>query len=189
MPGPLDPTPSTDGSRYMKFRYSALGALAAYAATVPVANWMISHIGQCFPSGPCLIPVGFGLFAPSGVLMVGAALALRDYVHREMGGKAAIAAIAVGGTLSAIFSPPALVLASCLAFVISEIADFAVYAPLAQRRMALAVLASGIVGAAVDSAAFLWVAFGSLDFLAGQVLGKVWITLAACGIVLGRGIK
>jgi hypothetical protein len=30
---------------------------------------------------------------------------------------------------------------------------------------------------------FLWLAFGSLDFIAGQVLGKVWMTLLAVPII------
>ncbi|MEZ5888999.1 MAG: hypothetical protein R3D52_01315 [Xanthobacteraceae bacterium] len=29
----------------------------------------------------------------------------------------------------------------------------------------------------VDSIVFLWLAFGSLDFLAGQVVGKAWMVL------------
>jgi hypothetical protein len=37
----------------------------------------------------------------------------------------------------------------------------------------------------VDSAAFLWLAFGSLDFLAGQVVGKAWAVLAAIPLILG----
>ena len=158
-------------------------ALAAYAATIPAANWMISHVGTCIPDGPCLIPVGFGLSAPSGVLMVGAALALRDYVHHELGWRVAVASILTGGVLSFGFAPPALAFASVLAFLLSELSDLAIYSPLARRRLMLAVLASGVVGATVDSAVFLWTAFGSLDFLVGQVLGKVWATLVAVAAV------
>jgi uncharacterized PurR-regulated membrane protein YhhQ (DUF165 family) len=69
--------------------------------------------------------------------------------------------------------------ASVAAFLLSELADFAVYAPLAKRRLALAVALSGIVGAAVDSAVFLLLAFGSLDFIAGQIVGKIWMSLIA----------
>ncbi|WP_085044216.1 VUT family protein, partial [Ensifer aridi] len=140
--------------------------IAAFAATIPAANWMIGNVGECIPQGPCLIPVGFGLDAPSGVLLVGLALVLRDWVHEAGGAKAALAAIGIGGLVSWLFAPPALVLASVLAFVIAELADLAVYAPLRAKRLWLAVLLSGIVGAAVDSAVFLWVAFGSLDFIA-----------------------
>lgn len=165
-------------------------ALAAYAATIPAANWMIGNVGQCIPNGPCLIPVGFSLMAPSGVLMIGAALVLRDAVHRLLGWRWAVGAIAIGALLSFQFSPPALVLASVAAFVLSELVDLAVYAPLQRKRLVLAVLLSGLAGAAVDSAVFLWLAFGSLDFIAGQVVGKLWMTaLAAAALAALRGVK
>lgn len=158
-------------------------ALAAYAATIPAANWMIGNVGECIPNGPCLIPVGFGLMAPSGVLMIGAALVLRDAVHSLLGWKWAAAAILIGAALSFTFSPAALVVASVSAFVISELADLSVYAPLRRKRLVLAVLASGAVGAAVDSAVFLWLAFGSLDFIAGQIVGKLWMTALAAAML------
>jgi len=159
-------------------------ALAVYAATIPAANWMIGNVGQCIPDGPCLIPVGFGMMAPSGVLMIGAALVLRDAVHRLLGWQWAVAAILIGAALSFQFSPPALVIASVTAFALSELADLAVYAPLQRKRLALAVLASGVVGAAVDSAVFLWLAFGSLDFIAGQIVGKLWATAIAAAAII-----
>lgn len=154
-------------------------AFALFALTIPAANWMIGHVGACAPGGPCLIPVGFGLMAPSGVLMVGLALVLRDWLH-ELGGRGmAFAAILVGAGLSFGLATPALAVASGAAFLLSETADLAVYAPLRQRHRPLAVMASGVVGAAVDSALFLWLAFGSLDFLAGQVVGKLWMSAGA----------
>lgn len=131
-----------------------------------------------------MVPVGFGLMAPSGVLMIGAALVLRDVVHERLGIKWAIGAIVLGGLLSWFFAPPALVLASVLAFVLAELADLAVYAPLRERRLGMAVLASGLVGAIIDSAVFLWLAFGSLAFIEGQIVGKLWMSLAAAGVLL-----
>jgi uncharacterized PurR-regulated membrane protein YhhQ (DUF165 family) len=158
-------------------------ALAGYIATIPAANWMISNVGTCIPDGPCLIPVGLGLMAPSGVLMVGAALVLRDAVHQTLGMRYALAAIAVGALISAGIAPPAIVLASVAAFLLSELADFAVYAPLARRRLAVAVALSGVVGAVIDSAVFLLIAFGSLDYIAGQVVGKVWFSLLGGAVI------
>jgi hypothetical protein len=76
-------------------------------------------------------------------------------------------------------APPALVVASVAAFVLAEVADLAVYTPLRKRQLGLAVMLSGLVGAVIDSAVFLWLAFGSLDFMAGQVVGKLWMSLAA----------
>lgn len=161
---------------------------AAFAGTIPLANWLIGNVGtECIPNGPCLLPVGFGLHAPSGVLVIGAALVLRDMVHEVGGIKAALSAIALGGVVAWFFASPALVLASVLAFVLAELSDLAVYAPLRTKRLWLAVLLSGVIGAAVDSAVFLWVAFGSLDFIAGQIVGKLWMTIgAAVALVAGR---
>lgn len=164
--------------------HKTIALTAAFAATIPLANWLISNVGTvCIPDGPCLLPVGFGLTAPSGVLVVGASLVLRDMVHEAGGAKAALIAIGIGGVLSALFSAPALLFASVLAFVLAELADLAVYAPLRERRLWLAVLLSGIAGAVVDSAVFLWVAFGSLDYIAGQVVGKMWMTLIAMPVL------
>jgi uncharacterized PurR-regulated membrane protein YhhQ (DUF165 family) len=162
-----------------------IAAIAAFAATVPAANWLIGNVGIQFePFGPHLIPVGFGLMAPSGVLMIGVGLVLRDLVHELGGWKAALVAIAVGSILSWFVAPPALVLASVAAFALAELADLMVYAPLRERRLGLAVLASGAVGAIVDSAVFLWLAFGSLAFIEGQVVGKLWMSLLAFPILL-----
>lgn len=158
---------------------------AAFAGTIPLANWLIGSVGtECIPNGPCLLPVGFGLYAPSGVLVVGAALVLRDMVHEAGGAKAALFAIALGGFVAWMFAPPALVIASVLAFVLAELADFLVYAPLRSRKLWLAVLLSGIAGAVVDSAVFLWLAFGSLDFISGNTLGKLWMTAIAAASLL-----
>lgn len=156
----------------------------AYLATIPVANWLIGNVGTfCVPDGPCLIPVGFGLSAPSGVLMIGAALVLRDAVQQLLGIRWAFVAIALGVVLSALVAPPALVIASAAAFAVAELLDLAVYTPLRKRHIPLAVLASGVVGAAADSAAFLWLAFGSLEFMAGQLVGKLWMTLAVAVVL------
>ena len=60
--------------------------IGGYMATIPIANFMIGNVGTfCIPDGPCTIPVGFGYSAPSGVLMVGLALVLRDYVQEHFG--------------------------------------------------------------------------------------------------------
>lgn len=161
-----------------------LALIVAFAATVPAANWMVSNFGtECIPDGPCLIPTGFGYAAPSGVLMIGAALVLRDMVQEAGGIRAALAAIAIGGALSWFVAPAELVLASVAAFLLAEIADLAVYTPLRQRRLGLAVLASGVVGSVADSAVFLLIAFGSLQYVEGQILGKLWMSIAAIPVI------
>jgi uncharacterized PurR-regulated membrane protein YhhQ (DUF165 family) len=158
--------------------------LVLFCLTIPAANWMLGHVGTvCPPNSPCLVPVAPGIMAPSGVLLIGAALVLRDLVQRRLGVEFGVGAILAGALISAGISPHSLVIASAAAFLISEFADFAVYTPLARRRLVLAVVASGVVGLVVDSIVFLWLAFGSLDFLAGQIVGKLWMVLLAVPLV------
>jgi len=162
---------------------AALGYFLAFIACIPLANWMIGNMGTvCPPDAPCLIPVfpkvhNMVLMAPSGVLMVGLALVLRDMVQRRLGRGVGLAAIVAGAALSGAIAPPQLIFASTTAFLLSELADFAVYTPLQSRGLVLAVLASSVVGLIADSVLFLWLAFGSLDFLAGQIIGKLWMVV------------
>jgi queuosine precursor transporter len=158
--------------------------LVLFALTIPAANWLIGHAGTaCLPHGPCLVPVAPGLMAPSGVMMAGVALVLRDLVQRRLGVTASSLAILGGAALSASLAPPALVIASAVAFLLSEFADLAVYTPLARRGLVIAVAASSVVGLVVDSIVFLWLAFGSLEFLLGQIVGKAWMVLLSIPFV------
>lgn len=145
-------------------------ALVGFVATVWVANWLISHFG--------VVHVGFGLLAPAGVFAVGVAFTLRDIAHRAFGPWAVMAAIVVGAGLSWLVAPQ-FALASGVAFLVSELADLTVYTPLSERSWLGSVALSNTVGLAVDSALFLWLAFGSLAFFWGQVVGKAWMTLLA----------
>lgn len=154
-----------------------IGLVAAilFVATIFAANWAIENYG--------LVRVGFGLMAPAGVYFAGLAFTFRDVVHRTLGRVPVIASILLGGALSWLVSP-AFAVASAVAFTLSELSDLAVYEPL-RRRFTVAVIASNVVGAVVDSVVFLWLAFGSLQFLQGQVVGKLWMTLAALPLILG----
>jgi uncharacterized PurR-regulated membrane protein YhhQ (DUF165 family) len=164
-----------------KLKYSPIWG--GYIACIWFANWMINNVGDCIPDGPCVIPVGFGFSAPSGVLMIGLALVLRDAIHETYGRRWVMAGILCGAAFSAGVSP-SLALASGVAFAVSEIGDFAVYEPLRRRSKALAVAISGTVGGAIDSALFLFLAFGSLDFFAGQFIGKTEMAILG-GAILG----
>ena len=146
-----------------------------YLLTIVCANLAIVHIG--------LAPVGFGLMAPAGVYFVGLAFSLRDAVQERLGRRWTVAAILVGAALSALLSP-SLALASGVAFLASEAADFAVYTPLRDRgRWLVAVAASNTAGLLIDSTLFLWLAFGDLAFLPGQVVGKLWMTALAVALL------
>ena len=167
-----------------------LAFFLAFMACIPAANWMIGHLGtSCAPSGPCLVPVfpwspqGGPMMAPSGVMMIGIALVLRDLVQHRLGRLAALLAITAGAALSGAVAPPQLVVASTAAFFLSELADFAVYTPLQKRGLVIAVLASSLVGLVADSLLFLYLAFGSLEFLEGQIVGKTWMVLLSIPFV------
>src|SRR5215216_5729587 len=138
-----------------------------YVATIYAANWAITAFG--------VVPVGFGLVAPAGVYFAGLAFTLRDLTQESLGRAWTVAAIVVGALLSALVSPQ-FAIASGAAFLLSELADFAVYTPLRERNWLGAVVLSNVVGLVVDSALFLQLAFGSQDFLVGQVVGKGWMT-------------
>lgn len=148
--------------------------LIAYIAVIFLANWAI----QTFH----LVPVGFGLMAPAGVYFAGLAFTLRDLVQDRLGRNWTIGAILAGAALSYLIEPK-FALASAAAFLVSEILDFAIYTPLRKRNWLTAVTVSNLAGLVADSALFLWLAFGSIDFLPGQVVGKLWMTLAAVAML------
>jgi uncharacterized PurR-regulated membrane protein YhhQ (DUF165 family) len=161
-----------------------VAAFVAFLACIPTANWLILHVGTvCVPDGPCLVPVAPDILAPSGVLTIGVALVLRDVVQRCLGLRFGLLAIAAGTALSVFVAPGSLVAASGIAFALSELADFAVYTPLQRRRLMAAVVASSLAGLVVDSIVFLSLAFGSLEFLPGQIIGKAWAVLIAIPLV------
>jgi uncharacterized PurR-regulated membrane protein YhhQ (DUF165 family) len=62
-------------------------------------------------------------------------------------------------------------------------ADFTVYTPIKERSWLGAVTLSNTVGLVIDSVLFLLLAFGSLDFLAGQIVGKLWMTVLAVALL------
>ena len=76
-------------------------------------------------------------------------------------------------------------MASGVAFLVSELSDLVVYTPLRERSWLGAVVTSNTVGLMIDSALFLWLAFGSLQFFWGQVVGKAWMTLLAVVLIAG----
>jgi hypothetical protein len=148
--------------------------LAGYLLSIVLSNATLALVG--------LIPVGFGLLAPAGVVWAGLALTLRDLTQDALGKRAVLVGIVIGTALSWAIAP-SFALASGVAFLISELCDFAVYTPIRRRHVLLAVALSNTVGLLVDSALFLWLAFGSLEYLAGLVVGKVWVTLATVAVL------
>ncbi len=158
-------------------------AAAAFVGTVWLSNWLLARYG--------VVSIGFGLYAPAGVFAVGIAFTLRDIVHRTLGRTAVFACIVAGCLLAYLIEADATIpgghiaiaAASAIAFLFSETADLAVYEPLAKKSFVGAVAASNTIGAVVDSALFLWLAFGSLALIEGQIVGKLMMTAAALPFV------
>jgi uncharacterized PurR-regulated membrane protein YhhQ (DUF165 family) len=151
-----------------------LASFIAYVATIYVANYLIKHYGP--------VSVGFGLVAPAGVFAAGFAFTFRDLVQRTLGRKLVVLAILVGAAASWTVSSQ-FALASATAFLVSEFADFSVYTPLEKRSWLGAIALSNTVGLVIDSFLFLTIAFGSLQFLAGQIVGKAWTTAIAVAVI------
>ncbi|MGM0361504.1 VUT family protein [Streptomyces griseoaurantiacus] len=154
---------------------SGIATLIAYIATIPAANLAVTHFGA--------VPVGFGYVAPAGVYLVGLALVLRDLAREAVGRCAVLATIAIGTVLSYLLADPSLATASAVAFAVAETMDFVVYEPLRKRGLLVAILTSNAVGLLADSLLFLHLAFGSLNYLPGQILGKSWMTFAAVAVL------
>lgn len=151
--------------------------IAAFLATIVLANYLTTELG--------LIDVGFGLVATAGTYLAGLAFVLRDAVQDTAGRRATVAVIAAGAAISYLIADPFIALASAVAFALSELADFAIYTPLRRRGYIRAAIASNVVGATVDTLAFLAIAgFAIAEAFAGQMVGKLTITLA---VVLAIG--
>ena len=152
--------------------------LGAYVGCIVAANWAVSTFG--------LVPVlGIsGLLAPAGVYFAGLTFACRNQVQEDLGRRWSVLAIPVGALLSALTGSTHFALASGLTFLLSETCDYLVYTPIRKRGRPLAMAASCVVADVVDSVVFLLLAFGSLDALAGQLVGK-WLVVVPIVIFLG----
>lgn len=161
-----------------------LALAAAFVATVYAANWALEQYGLIE------LPV-IGWMAPAGVFFAGLGFGLRDALHEAGGRSWVFACIAIGAGLSYWVSDgvtipgghASIAVAGGIAFALSELADFAIYAPLRDRQWIGAVVLSNLVGAVIDSALFLWLAFGAADAMGGQVLGKALMILPALPVV------
>ena len=161
-------------SRRMLF---AAVAVTVFATAVAAANALTARHG--------FIPVGLGLTATAGTYAAGFCLLARDWVHDTAGRIAVLAAIAAAGAASAVMAGPRLAAASASAFVLSELADLAVYQPLPRRGWLRAVLASNAVGAPVDTVLFLALAgFPIWAAVPGQLLAKATATAIPVAVVL-----
>lgn len=155
-------------------------AAVVFIAAVLAANWLTTEHG--------MIPVGFGLVATAGTYAAGLTFVVRDTIQ-DVGGKAAVLAlIVIGAALSYLIGPEAqkIALASGVAFLVSELADLAVYTPLRSHGYVRAAIASNVVGSFVDTVLFLAIAgFPIWSSVPGQLVAKLTVTAVVVASVIG----
>ena len=134
---------------------------ATFVGAAAASNWAIQHVGHYNGAhAPRTIPIGWGMEAASGVILVGVMISVRDALHEQVGIKGTLLAILIGSAISSSLAPPALAVASGATMVVAESADALVYQRLRRRGRVLAAAASNIVSSLLDSAVFLLIAFG-----------------------------
>lgn len=117
-----------------------------YIALIPLVNWLFAYT-------PALQITSEIAFNPLS-LLVGLVFIARDFAQRAIGHYIAFAMmLALALTLK--LAGPALALASGAAFLISEIADWAVYT-FTRRPFSERVLISTLIAAPIDTFAFLY---------------------------------
>lgn len=122
-----------------------------------------------------------GLTATAGTWVAGLTFVFRDLLHDAGGVRWIAPAILAGTALSAMFSPE-LALASAVAFLVAESADWAVYAPLRRHGYIAAAILSNTAGALLDSWLFLAIAGFPTSGALTQTVIKVCATTV---VVLG----
>jgi uncharacterized PurR-regulated membrane protein YhhQ (DUF165 family) len=157
--------------------------VATLVATIVLANHVTATYGllPVYPDSTYLVTAGTWFAA--------LALVLRDGLHEATNGSLRwiFGAILLGGLASAVTSPAALAIASGVTFVVAEVADLSIYAPLRQRARALAIAASGVVGGAVDTVLFLHLAGFPLTWhsFLGQFIVKAGLSAVVAVAYLG----
>lgn len=157
----------------------------AFVALAVLANWLASRFTITVPLTD--------LVAPAGVLCIGATFVLRDWLQQLAGLAWAVAAIPVAGAASYLIGEAAgwtglqkIAVASLVVFLASETLEVAVFTPLRKRSLTAGVLASGMVGNALDSWLFLTLAFGSTAFFWGNFVGKAEMILVGAVLTAAR---
>lgn len=157
----------------------------AFVALAVFANWLAARFTITVPFTD--------LVAPAGVLCIGAAFVLRDWLQQAAGFAWAFVAIPVAGGASYLIGEVAgwtdlqkIAVASLIAFLASETLEVAVFTPLRKRSFTAGVFASGMVGNALDSWLFLTLAFGSTAFFWGNFVGKAEMIVVGTVLTFSR---
>ena len=149
----------------MQIKFSIL-----YVGLIVLVNWG-------FSVAP-LVDIPGGEKWPPMSLVVGFIFVARDFAQREIGHRV-IVAMLIAAVLSYVMANPFVAVASLVAFLISEFADWAVYS-FTGLQFRQRVLISSAVGTPLDSIVFLGIighlsVMGALAMTASKMLGALLV--------------
>ncbi len=151
---------------------------------IPAAAFVVVIVATNAATSTLGVVTWLGITVTAGTWLAGFAFVARDATQEALGWLWVVCLIVGGAGVSAAFSPT-LALASAAAFLLSELADFAVYTPLRRSGRTRAALASNAVGAVADSLLFLALAEFPLSLVWAQVGVKFGVTTVFVLIVWG----
>ena len=138
----------------MRLKYTIL-----YVALIVLVNYAFTVVP--------LVALPDGTRWPPVSLAVGFVFVVRDFAQREIGHRVLLAMLA-GAALSYVMAGAGVAIASAAAFLVSELADWAVYSFI-RRPLSGRILYSSLVGTPIDSAVFL----GGIGLLTGAGLAAM----------------
>jgi queuosine precursor transporter len=133
----------------MNIQPKAVFWTVSYVASILAVNWLFAP-SQLVEGVTFWKTAGGDLFLAN--LIVGAVFVLRDYAQREIGHRILLATL-IAGLMTYLTVDPAIAIASLVAFVISETADWGVYS-FWKKSLQSRILVSSLIAIPLDTVVF-----------------------------------